>query len=244
MNAPSVSTRAITQPGHRAGMTPASATALVATLGIATACWVLTIPRMSGMNMGVATQLGSFPFFLSIWIPMMAAMMLPGTAPAAFRLAQSGLRALQVPRFVGAYLVVWTLFGVVMYALYWPHGAVAAGAVTIAAGVYELTPTKRRYRERCRSMGPSGTGLALCCVGSSIGLMVMMVALGAMSLAFMVITGLIVFAQKLLPPRAAADVPVALAIIALGVVILLAPSAIPGVVPAMHHIPAMGHMAP
>jgi len=37
-----------------------------------------------------------------------------------------------------------------------------------------------------------------------------------------------VFAQKLLQPRAAIDVPVALAIIGLGAVITIAPSAVPG----------------
>ena len=48
------------------------------------------------------------------------------------------------PLFVGSYLAVWTLVGVVVYALYRPHGSVAAGVVAVAAGVYELTPLKRR----------------------------------------------------------------------------------------------------
>jgi hypothetical protein len=44
------------------------------------------------------------------------------------------------PLFAGSYLAVWTLAGVVAFALDRPHGFVAAGAVVVAAGVYELTP--------------------------------------------------------------------------------------------------------
>jgi hypothetical protein len=40
-------------------------------------------------------------------------------------------------------------------------------------------------------------------------------------------------AQKLLPPRAALDVPLVLAIVGLGILILVEPSAIPGLNQAM-----------
>jgi predicted metal-binding membrane protein len=172
---------------------------------------------MSGMDMGVATTLGSFPFFISVWMPMMAAMMLPGVAPSAIRLAGSCRAALDVPRYVGSYLGVWVLFGVLVFAVYRPHGTATAGAILIAAGAYELTPMKRRFREMCRDRSASGLGLGMCCVGSSVGLMLMMVALGAMSLTWMAVTAGVVLLQKLLPPRAVIDVPVALAIIGLGI---------------------------
>jgi hypothetical protein len=45
--------------------------------------------------------------------------------------------------------------------------------------------------------------------------------------------GCLIAAQKLLPSRAAIDVPVALALAALGIVIIIVPSAVPGLVPAM-----------
>jgi hypothetical protein len=45
-----------------------------------------------------------------------------------------------------------------------------------------------------------------------------------------VVAGL-VLVQKLLPPRAAVDLPVALAIVGLGVLIVLAPSSVPGLMP-------------
>src|SRR5271165_1011418 len=54
---------------------------LAAVLGLAAACWVIAVRQMTGMDMGVATQLGSFAFFIGMWVPMTAAMMLPGAAP-------------------------------------------------------------------------------------------------------------------------------------------------------------------
>jgi hypothetical protein len=55
------------------GRNPAAA-ALTATLGLAAAAWVVAVRQMSGMDMGPATQLGSFGFFAALWVPMMAAM--------------------------------------------------------------------------------------------------------------------------------------------------------------------------
>jgi predicted metal-binding membrane protein len=54
----------------------------MATLGLAAACWVVAVRQMSGMDMGVATRLGSLGFFVTVWVVMMAAMMLPGAAQA------------------------------------------------------------------------------------------------------------------------------------------------------------------
>jgi hypothetical protein len=39
--------------------------------------WVVTIDRMRGMDDGPGTDLGGLGWFLGIWIPMTAAMMLP-----------------------------------------------------------------------------------------------------------------------------------------------------------------------
>src|ERR1700716_402801 len=125
--------------------TSATTATLTATLGLAAASWVVAVRQMNGMDMGVATQLGSFAFFVVLWVAMMAAMMLPGAAPAVLRRAHArGVRT--VPLFVGSYLAVWTLVGVAVYALYRPHGSFVAGAVAVAAGVYEFTPLKRHFR--------------------------------------------------------------------------------------------------
>ena len=53
-----------------------TAAALTGTLGLAAASWVVAVQQMSGMDMGAATDPGSFAFFIAIWVPMMAAMML------------------------------------------------------------------------------------------------------------------------------------------------------------------------
>ena len=133
--------------------------------------------------------------------------------------------------FVGSYLAIWALAGVVAYVLDRPHGSLAAGAVAIAAGAYELTPVKRHFRRRCREQTGSGVGFGLCCVGSSIGLMAMLVALDVMSLLWMSVVAVLTCAQKLLPAQAAIDVPLALAIVGFGLVIIIAPWMIPGLTP-------------
>ena len=209
-----------------------TAAALAVTLGLVAACWVVSVWQMTGMDMGVATRLGSFGFFAAVWVAMMAAMMLPGAAPAMARAARAGgVRA--VPLFAGSYLAVWVLAGAVVFAAYRPHGTAAAGAVTIAAGAYEFTPLKRHFRRRCRETAGSGLGFGLCCVGSSAGLMAMLVALGVMSAGWMAMIAVLVTAQKLLPPRAAIDVPLAAAITGLGILITVAPSSVPGLTPPM-----------
>jgi predicted metal-binding membrane protein len=163
------------------GRTAATAAALAATLGLAGASWVVAVRQMNGMDMGAATELGSYAFFVALWVSMMAAMMLPGATPAVLRHAHASSRVRAVPLFVGSYLAVWTVVGVVVYALYRPHGSFAAGAVAIAAGVYEFTPLKQNCRRRCRESVRSGFQFGRYCVGSSIGLMLMLVALGVMS---------------------------------------------------------------
>ena len=183
--------------------------------------------------MGAATRLGSFGFFIAVWAVMMTAMMLPGAVPAALRRARVGGGVRAVPLFAGSYLAVWALVGVAVYALDRPHGPIAAGAVTATAGVYEFTLLKRHFRRRCRENIGSGFGCGLCCLGSSAGLMAMLVALGVMSVTWMAVIAVLATAQKLLPARAALDVPIAAAITGLGIWIVLAPSSVPGLAPPM-----------
>jgi predicted metal-binding membrane protein len=218
--------------GVRTG-TAATAAALALTLGLAAASWALAIRQMSGMDMGVATRLGSFAFFAAVWVTMMAAMMLPGAVPAVVRRVQASGRLRGVPLFLASYLAVWALAGAAVYALYRPHGFVLAGAVVIAAGAYELTPLKRHFRRRCQDAAGSGFGYGLCCLGSSIGLMVILVALSVMSVIWMAVITVLALGQKLLPAKAAVDVPLALGIVGLGILIILAPASVPGIMPPM-----------
>ncbi len=73
----------------------------------------------------------------------------------------------------------------------------------------------RRARERVRS----GRRVGLYCFGSSIGLMLVLVAVDVMSITLMCAIAVVVLAQKLLPPDPVVDVPLAVAIVALGVAI-------------------------
>jgi predicted metal-binding membrane protein len=209
------------------------AVALAGTLGLAAVCWVVAVRRMGGMDMGAETELGSLGFFVAAWVPMMAAMMLPGAVPAVSKLVRADGSILDAPVFAASYLAVWALIGMAVYVVYRPHGTVAAGLLAVVAGIYELTPLKRYCRRRCRSTVRSGVRFGVWCVGSSIGLMVLLLAVGAMSVTWMVVVAALVVAQKLLPPRTVVDVPLALAIVGLGILILVDPSAVPGLVQSM-----------
>jgi predicted metal-binding membrane protein len=154
---------------------------------------------------------------------LMAAMMLPGALPA---LAARSMRSATL--FAASYFALWVVVGLALEGLWPTHGFVAAGIVTIAAGVYELTPFKRECRRHCREHVRSGLDFGLWCVGSSIGLMALFAALGVMSMGWMAAIAAVVVAQKLLAPNPAIDVPLALAIVALGVVVAVEPSWVPG----------------
>ena len=54
-----------------------------------------------------------------------------------------------------------------------------------------------------------------------------------MSVGWMAVIAVLVTTQKLLPPRADLDVPLAFAIVAFGVLIIVDPSSVPGLTPPM-----------
>ena len=63
-------------------------------------------------------------------------------------------------------------------------------------------------------------GVAGASAVAATGLMLMLVALGAMSVTWMLVLAAVITAQKVLPPRAAVDVSVALGIVAVGISLL------------------------
>jgi predicted metal-binding membrane protein len=144
-----------------------------ALLALAGAAWVATNLRMAGMDAGPGTNPGALGFFLSTWVVMMAAMMLPSITPMvlAYRNLQSEHRdrgasasAGDSGLFVAGYLAVWTVAGLTAYALLeagrsldgglfaWDRaGRWAAAGVLAAGALYQLTPAKRACLARCRS---------------------------------------------------------------------------------------------
>jgi predicted metal-binding membrane protein len=146
---------------------------------------------------------------------MMAAMMLPSALPAIARRVRDRDGVLAAPLFAGSYAGIWALVGLAVYALYQPPGDLAAGALIVAGGAYELSSVKLEYRRRCSERVSSGVRFGLACVGSSAGLMLVLAGAGLMSAAWMGVIAAVVLAQKLLPPHRLVDVPLAVALVAL-----------------------------
>ena len=220
----------------------------VALTGVAAACWFVAARQMRGMDMGPGASLGSLSFFTATWATMMAAMMLPSAVPAVLAFDRSSPRR-TVPSvlFVVGYLAVWTAVGVAAFFAYlgvraahldvlaWDRdGAYVAGAAVVAAGVYELAPLKRACLLRCRgpitTRGSAREGLRYAgnCVGCSAGLMLVLFAVGVMSVVWMLIVALLVFVQKVPAGGVRLVTPVASLLVGLGVWIALAPSSVPG----------------
>ncbi|HEV7132447.1 MAG TPA: DUF2182 domain-containing protein [Gaiellaceae bacterium] len=235
----------------------------VVVIAVALVCWVVAADRMRGMDMGPGTGLGSLPFFLGIWVTMMAAMMLPSALPMVQlfdRIGRDrrgeGRAAPRTAVFVASYLAVWAAYGLVAFAVYrgiaaahwrfiaWDrHGPLVAGAAVAGAGLYELTRLKRACLRHCRGpmhfiLGgwrPGNGGAFLMgvehggyCVGCCFGLMLILFALGAMSLTWMAVVTIVIFAQKVLPRAAGLHVPLAVALVGLGIWIAVAPDTVPG----------------
>ena len=167
---------------------------------------------------------------------------LPGAAPTAV--------------FLAGYLAAWTTYGLGAWVLFrlvawidpgflaWNDaGAYIAGGAIAAAGLYELTPLKQICLKHCRGPlhfifsswrnGPLGAvrmGIehGAYCVGCCWGLMVILFALGVMSLFWMAVIAAIIFAEKVLPHGIRLSRVFAVAFVAFGIWIALAPASVPG----------------
>jgi predicted metal-binding membrane protein len=241
---------------------------LVALLfGLAGLGWWWTAARMRGMDAGPWTGLGTLGWFLTVWVVMMAAMMFPSVAPTVALYARmAGGRALAPLVFAAGYLVAWSAAGVVVFSAAWAGAGLAgdtfawdtagrwiAGATLLGAAVYELTPLKDVCLGKCRSplgfligswrAGPwgalrMGAANGAWCVGCCWALMASLFALGVMSVVWMALVAGLIAVEKTLPWRRTATLGTAAVLLALGVLVLLAPDAIPGLT-----IPGSGPMA-
>jgi predicted metal-binding membrane protein len=168
--APSASLFATGKGSGRVAGQAALAGALLTLAGVA---WVTTDLRMAGMDAGPGTNPGAFGFYISTWVVMMSAMMLPSITPMvlAYRALEHERRGdrrstntVDTGLFVAGYLGVWAGAGVVGYALLeagrslegglfaWGHaGRWAAAGALVAAALYQLTPSKSACLSRCRS---------------------------------------------------------------------------------------------
>ena len=230
-------------------------------LGVTLAAWVVVVARMRGMDAGPGTDLGSFGWYLGIWVTMMAAMMLPSAAPMVLFFSKvseqsSGRPGRATGLFVAGYLLTWTAYGLVAFGLFrlvreldpavlaWDRaGPEITGAAIALIGIYQLTPFKRVCLRHCRTPlsfvmnhwrgGPLGAvqmGIThgAWCVGCCWALMVLLFAVGVMSITWMLLVAAIVFAEKVLPIGEEIARAVAVVLIGLGIWVALAPGSVPG----------------
>ena len=182
-------------------------------------CGGMTV-SMAWMRMPGETWLAAAASFLAMWLPMMAAMMLPSLAPTLWR---GGAAADRPTALVGAgYLVVWTLLGVAVFpagaalaaaGMRWPALAsaapVAVALTVLVGGALQLTAWKARHLADCRSGDavPAEAGaawrhglrLGARCVCSCAGLTAILLALGVMDLGAMAIVTTAITAERLAP---------------------------------------------
>jgi predicted metal-binding membrane protein len=227
-------------------------------LVLAAVGWWWTVHEMQGMDGGPWTDLGTFAWFVGVWVVMMAAMMFPSVAPTVAlysRLTKS--RALELPLlFTSGYLVTWAAVGVLAFGIAVGGGSFAggflswdragrwiAGATLIVAAVYELTPLKDVCLAKCRTPlgfllgawrdGPAGAASmgvrhGAWCVGCCWALMASLFALGVMSIAWMAVVAGLIALEKLLPWRRIATYGTTTLLLVLGLLLFTAPRALPG----------------
>jgi predicted metal-binding membrane protein len=231
---------------------------VAALFALAVASWWWTARQMRGMDDGPWTALGTLGWFLGVWVVMMAAMMFPSVAPTVALYSRMTRRRSPVSPllFVTGYLVTWAAAGLVAFGLLtvldrlagdvlaWDRaGRWVAGGTLVVAAVYELTPLKDVCLGRCRSPlgfllgswrdGPSGAVRmgakhGAWCVGCCWALMASLFALGVMSLAWMAFVAGLIAVEKTVPWRRVATYGTAALLLTLGVLLLAAPGAVPG----------------
>jgi len=128
---------------------------------------------MSGMESMPGMGFGGLGFYVTVWVVMMAAMMLPSVAPTVLmydrlreghRARGKGAAADATALFLAGYLCVWTAAGLAAYGLVelvraidpaflaWDDsGRYVTGGVIVAAAIYQLTPLKQACLVKCRS---------------------------------------------------------------------------------------------
>ena len=261
------------------GLRPAYAAArahlgiVAALVALAATGWWWTTVEMRGMDNGPWTALGTFGWFISIWVVMMAAMMFPSVAPTVALYARMSRSRVLPVAFTTGYIATWAAAGVVAFlialtinhaahgTLRWDNaGQRIAGVTLLVAAGYELTPLKEVCLGNCRS--PLGTllgswragwagafrmglGNGAWCVGCCWALMASLFALGVMSATWMAVVAGLIAIEKTIPWRRVATYGTTIVLVVLGVMMLLAPDALPGLtVPGQSPMPSMSPMGP
>lgn len=199
------------------------------TAGIAAAAWATTLALHATGREHLASHKSVFeshnPFgglaaFIAAWLLMVAAMMLPTVLPvlASFRAGAA--------RFVAAYAVAWTGFGLAAlagdaavhrvvdsWAWLGRHSQLVAAGVLLGAGLYQLSPFKRRCLADVRQVR-NARSYTMSCLGCCGPLMLVMFAVGVGSLAWMtLLTGAMII-EKVVPGGRRLTRPLGVALVA------------------------------
>ena len=247
---------------------------LVALLfAVAAGGWWWTAREMRGMDAGPWTGLGTFGWFLGVWVVMMAAMMFPSVSPTvALYSKMTRQRSPMSPiLFASGYLLTWAVAGVAAFLIASALGSISgdlfaweragrwtAGGTLVIAAAYELTPLKDVCLGKCRSPlglllgswrdGPSGAlrmgaRNGAWCVGCCWALMASLFALGVMSVVWMAVVAGLIAVEKTLPWRRVATYATAGLLLALGLLLLVAPDVVPALtIPAGEPMQGMDSM--
>ena len=249
------------------GMVRTRPAVIAALLGAAGLAWWWTVRRMSGMDTGPGTSLGTVGWFTGSWALMMAAMMLPSFAPTldAYVTLTRGRTPGRWVLFASGYLLAWAAGGLLAYGAYelgkallgtelaWQRGGrwLSIG-VLAGAAAYEVMPLKRACLARCRgqlgdprgALGQSwpssltmGVRSGGWCIACSWALMAALFALGVMSLTWMGVMAGLVALEKVGPWPRRARLATALVLAGLAVGVLVAPHEVPGLT-----VPGSGQM--
>lgn len=209
------------------------------------------MPGESGALGQAATYLGAWGVMMAAMMLPSATPLILLYGAVRRGMEGRGQRGIPAVLFALTYLVVWVALGVPVYATSRLIDELAAtnpamsgalpyavGGLLAAAGVYQLTPLKRACLRACQSPlgfllgrwrdGYLGTlRLALqhsaYCVGCCWALMAVLVAAGAMSLPWVLVIAVLVFAEKVLPGGNWAARIAGAALIGLGVVVVFQP---------------------
>jgi predicted metal-binding membrane protein len=163
-------------------------------------------------------------------------------------------RIVGITSFLGGYLLAWAAFGAVVYVVLRAADRFAGDAPDVArwtgaavfavAGIYQLTPLKSVCLRHCRSplgsvvhyasyAGPArdlrvGVHHGLYCVGCCWGLMILLVAVGAMNIPAMVALAGVIFLEKVWRHGAGFATAVGVVLLAAAVFTLFSTALVPG----------------
>lgn len=211
---------------------------VVGMVGFAGASWAylgLVATRMGDMSSVLAMPMTSawspsqVGVMVVMWAVMMAAMMLPSAIPMVLAYDRMDAKSAEgrvgsTSLFIAGYVLIWTTFAVGATGLQWflhdltlvngmgvaTRGGLA-GLLLVGAGLYQLTPAKRRSLAACRTplgflttswrdgrAGALRMGLhhGTLCLRCCWALMILLFVLGVMNLAWVAVLALFVLAEK------------------------------------------------